>query len=461
MSTLWIDASAGLAGDMLCAALLDAGGDLDALLRDLDGLGLSGWSARTERARRGAMAGLRFVVEVEAEAGAPYAPEQGYPRALLQLQVGPGAPDSAPLRREAREPAGEVDEVSGDDSVDDRAHGHSHGHGHDHDHGHEHSHHTWAQIRALLLAAPLPDRARQRALAVFARLAEAEARVHGVPVEGVAFHEVGAVDSIVDIVGACLLMEQLGVERLVCTPLPLGQGEITCAHGRLSLPAPATLELLRGWPAVQDGRRGELVTPTGAALAVALAEPGPMPSMTLRAVGYGAGTWDPKEWANLARVALGEERRADSALEVEVLEAQVDDMPGEAVPPLIEALLRAGAVDAFATPVLMKKGRPGLLLTALAPPPAADAVADALLRHSSSFGLRRAPARREVLDRAWAEVATPYGAVRVKVGSRGGVEYHASPEFADCAARAGAAGVPLAEVYAAALAAYRGRADCP
>lgn len=290
---------------------------------------------------------------------------------------------------------------------------------------------------------------------MFERLAQAEGRVHGVSPERVSFHEVGAIDSIVDIVGCCLLLEQLGVDEIVATPLPLGSGQINAAHGRLSLPAPATLELLRGWPTVQDGRVGELLTPTGAALITTLAKPGPMPSMTPRATGVGAGTRDPA-WSNTVRVVLGDASAPSSPTRVEQIEAQVDDMSGELLPALIEALLRAGALDAWAAPVHMKKGRAGLLLSAIAEPERAEAVCEALLRHSSTFGLRRFPAERVVLDRRHVEVMTPYGAVRVKVGSRLGVELHASPEHADCAARAAEAGVPLAEVYAAAVAAYRG-----
>ena len=308
----------------------------------------------------------------------------------------------------------------------------------------------------MILRSSLPQAVKDAAVAAFGALAEAEARVHGVPVERVSFHEVGAVDSIIDMVGACYLLWRLGVEALTVSPLPLGGGTVQTAHGVLTVPVPATIELLRGFPVFQDGRRGELVTPTGAALARALGKPGPMPSMRPTATGYGAGTRNPEGWNNVTRLILGEPLGADEAAdvpadEVEVISAQVDDMPGEALPALISALLAAGAADAFAAPVVMKKGRLGQLITAICAPERAGAVGDALLRHSTSFGLRRHRAQREVLDRRHVTVQTAFGAVRVKLGARGGELYQAKPEHEDCARLALAAGVPLARVVEAAL----------
>lgn len=306
----------------------------------------------------------------------------------------------------------------------------------------------------MLLDAELPERARARALAVFTRLAEAEARVHGMAVEDVAFHEVGAVDSIVDIVSAALLLEQLGVDRLVVSALPVAGGTIRTAHGVTPLPAPATLELLRGWPVVPGPPGREHVTPTGAAIAAALAEPGPMPAMRLLGVGHGAGTRDPADVPNVVRVVLGEESAPSSPEEVVVLEAQMDDLPGEHLPALLEALLAAGALDAFAAQILMKKGRPGLLVQALATPSGSAAVELALLRHGSTFGVRRHTARRRVLDRRHVPVTTPWGEVRIKLGILDGELLRAAPEHEDVAALARAAGVPVPRVYAAAVRAF-------
>lgn len=397
---LYLDLQAGIAGDMFVAAMLQLGAPLEPIARALDGLGFGPLPVRSEPCMRGPFAALRFV-------------------------VAPAGPDA-----------------------------------------HHRSH---AEIARVLEAAPLPERARRRALAVFARLARAEGAVHGIPPEEVHFHEVGAVDSIVDTVGACLLLEQLGVDRVVASALPLGSGTVRAAHGRMTVPAPATLEVLTrwrgggaaGWPTFQDGIPGERVTPTAAALVCALATPGAgpqgaMPGMRPLAVGYGAGTRDPAAIANVARVVLGEDLERPAAPpspdRVEVLEAQVDDMPGEWIPPLIDALLGAGALDAFICPVVMKKGRPGMLITALAPEGRAEPVIEALLRHSTTLGLRRRATRREVLERRHEVVQTPFGEVRIKLGLRGGMVIQSSPEFEDCAARAREAGVPIQDVYRAALA---------
>lgn len=425
---LYIDPFAGAAGDMLTAALIDLGARLDDIQEALLALPLRGYALEAPRALRGPFSATRFIVS-------PVASASDLPAAT--------------------EPEG----------AHDHGHGHSHDHGHGHGHLHAHiqldpwpdqPHRSWRGIRQMLLQSALPERARDRALAAFTRLAEAEAHVHGVPVEDVEFHEVGAVDSIVDIVAAAVGLELLGVDRLVSGPLPMGSGMITTAHGRTPLPAPATLQILVGFPVVPGPPGREHVTPTGAALIAALAEPGPMPAMTVLGVGHGAGTRDPADVPNVLRVVLGQERRPDSPDRVVSVEAQMDDLSGEHLPPLIEALLEAGALDAYATPVLMKKGRTGLLVTALASPPLADAVEIALLRHGSTFGVRRQVMDRRVLDREHVTVRTPYGPARIKLGRLDGALVHAAPEFEDVRALARSAGVPVPVVHAAVLRAYDG-----
>jgi len=391
LTTLWLDASAGAAGDMICGALLDAGADPVALEGNLRTLALGPWSLSLERVRRGALDALHFKV---------------------------------------------VDDAPPD---------------------HDHHHTAWSTIRGMLEQAPLPPGARDKALRVFSRLAAAEARVHGIPVDQVAFHEVGALDSIVDVVGACLLLEQLGVTRIIATPLPLGGGTVQTAHGPLPIPVPAVVSLLQGWPAVQDGRTGELVTPTGAALITTLAEPGPMPTMIPTASGLGAGTRNPSDRANVVRAVLGTPLDAPDADAVHVLETQVDDMPGEWLPAWLDALFAAGALDAWATPVLMKKGRPGLLLSALAKPDGVDAVTQALLLHGTTFGVRLRTTTRRVLDRRWDTVHTDYGSIRVKLGLWRGDVVQVAPEHEDVAAAAHAAQVPLQVVHRAALCAWEDR----
>lgn len=315
---------------------------------------------------------------------------------------------------------------------------------------------SWATIRKLLKGSALHPRVRERSLRVFEGLAHAESRVHGTPVDRVHFHEVGGVDSIVDIVGACAALEFLEIDTVVATPLPMGQGTVNTEHGLLPIPVPAVVEVLVGWPVVPSPFPGELVTPTGAALVAGLATPGSLPALRVEAVGYGAGTRDPGTHANVLRVVIGEGGAGSEAVVVE-LRAQVDDLPGEAVPPLVEALLAAGAVDAFVTPVAMKKGRPGLLVTALCPPDRRPAVGDALLRHGGTLGYRYETLAREVLARRHVTVTTAYGDIRVKLGEREGAALVTAPEYADCAAAALAAGVPVARVYGAALAAYAAR----
>ncbi len=383
--TLWLDTTAGAAGDMICGALLDCGARWEALEKGLALLGLPGVAVQREEVQRGALRACWFQVS----------PEENPP------------------------------------------------------------HRTWRDIRTLLEESTLPGTVKENAQAVFARLAQAEGRVHGIDPETVHFHEVGALDAVVDVVGACLLLADLDVTDLVASPLPMGAGTVETAHGTLPVPVPAVLELMNGWPTVQDDREGEWVTPTGAALVTTLARPGAMPAMCPTATGLGAGTRNPPERPNVVRAVLGEAAKSLQQETICVLEACVDDMTGEQVPPLLDALLSAGAKDAWAQAVWMKKGRPGLAVTALAAPDQEDRVADALLRHSSSFGLRRTLTRRDILERGWVDVETDYGRIKVKEGRRLDEVLHAAPEFEDCLKAAKEAGVPVAEVHAAAITAYR------
>ena len=316
-------------------------------------------------------------------------------------------------------------------------------------------HRPWARIRALLLAAKLPDGARRLALSAFERLAEAEGRIHGVPIGAVEFHEVGAVDSIIDIVGSALLVDALGPARIVCLPLPSGGGVGQSAHGPIPFPAPATLDLLRGH-SIRPSGPGERVTPTGAALVAAWTEPvDSLPAMRLEKVGHGAGT---KRWAdapNLLRAALGAAVRDPAADDLLQLEANLDDLSPQLLAVALAAALDAGALDAWIAPVTMKKGRPGHLLGALLPAGRRAAVEAALFRETTTLGLRSFPVSRTVLDRELIEVTTAYGPIRIKLGRQDGLLLNAAPEFEDCAAAARDHGVGVKEVIAAAIAAFR------
>lgn len=318
------------------------------------------------------------------------------------------------------------------------------------------------EIIKLIVDADLPAAVAQNALIVFQRLAEAEAAVHGIEVEQVHFHEVGATDALVDIVGACAGLAALGLERIVCSPVPTGYGTVTCAHGVLPVPAPATAELLRGVPLAACDEQAELVTPTGAAILTTLAEGfGPLPPMRLARVGYGAGTRAGQRRPNLLRLLIGDAAQPTAADrdEVVVLEAQVDDATGQAVAHACERLLAGGALDAFIVPIIMKKGRPGQLVTALCRPEDADALADLLLAETSTLGVRRTAAQRTKLPREVATVDTRFGPIRVKVAQRATGGRRAWPEYEDCASAARAAGVPLVDVQQEALRAWAQQDD--
>ena len=315
-----------------------------------------------------------------------------------------------------------------------------------------------SDILALLEASALPERPRRQAQAIFQRLGEAEAKVHGVDVQEVHFHEVGAVDSIVDIVAATVGLERLGVEGVLCSPLPTGSGTVQTAHGELPLPAPATAELLRRWEIVPgpEGARGELTTPTAAAVLTTLAErAGAAPEMTLEAVGYGAGAREAGPVPNLLRVLIGSCRQPGRIDTVVELSANLDDCTGEVIGAALEKLLAAGCLDAWATPVYMKKSRPGWMLSALCRFDDADRAEEILFSETTTLGVRRRTCRRSKLARRHETVQTPYGPVRVKLGLRDGRALTAAAEFADARVAAEAHGVPLKEVLAAALEAWR------
>ena len=393
MRYLYVDAYSGVSGDMLLGALLDANLAAADLRRALAGMPVEGYALEVRRERKGGLAATRATVRLDEGAAQP-------PRHL-------------------------------------------------------------SEIERIISAADLPGRAAEWALAVFRRLAEAEAKVHGTSPEKVHFHEVGAVDAIVDIVGVCAGLALLGVERLTSSPLPMGSGYVETAHGRLPVPVPAVVELLRGIPTRPCEEEGELTTPTGAAILVTLAEGfGPMPSMVTEAVGYGAGSREGKRVPNCLRVVLG--RLCDEGDEAEadtvwLLETNVDDATGETLGAASGALLAAGALDVWLVPATMKKGRPGVVLACLAQEGALGAVEDAMFRETTTFGVRRRRVQRSKLAREHVTVQTRYGAVRVKVGRRGGEVTTALPEYEDCRRRAEACGVAFREVYEAALAAYRAR----
>jgi len=383
---LWVDASAGIAGDMLLGALLDAGASLDAVRSAVAAVVPGEVVVRTSAVTR---AGLR----------------------ALKVDV----------------------ESTGDG----------------------HPHRSWARIRALLGSADLPTAIRDPALAVFARLAEAEGRVHGIPADDVHFHEVGSWDAIADIVGVCAALADLGVDRVTASPVAVGSGRTRAAHGDLPVPVPAVLELARGWQVLAGGE-GELATPTGMALLRTLADTcGPIPPMEIAAVGIGAGGRDTGGRANVVRAVVGAAAVADAptASDMWVLETNVDDLDPRLWPTVLAALLAAGAPDAWLVPILMKKGRPAHTLCVLAHYGDREALRDRVFALTSTLGVRETPVSRTALQRDWRAVTVPGGEVRIKVGLRAGRIATTTAEFEDAAALARTRGVPVRRVLDEAAAA--------
>ncbi|MGC1615394.1 MAG: nickel pincer cofactor biosynthesis protein LarC [Candidatus Acidiferrum sp.] len=345
-------------------------------------------------------------------------------------------------------------------------------------------HRSLGAILEILEKSQLAAVVRERAGAIFRRLGEAEARVHDVALEKIHFHEVGAVDAIVDIVGACIGFQTLEIEKFACSPLNVGGGTAKMAHGVLPVPAPATANLLQGKPTYSNGVQKELVTPTGAAIVATLCESfGPQPGMSVSAIGYGAGTADLEGQPNVLRIMVGEEVGAwkveesgaqpgfiaEGAMErslavplgfdeeIAVIEANLDDMNPQIFGYFLEKALGAGALDVYTTPVQMKKNRPGTLLTVLCKPADTNALMGLIFAETTTFGVRTYRAQRRILPREWVNVGTEFGDVRIKVSRVNGRILHVAPEFEDCRKLAVEKNVPLQRVIASALRNYEGK----
>jgi uncharacterized protein (TIGR00299 family) protein len=422
---LHFEPTSGIAGDMAVAALVDAGVPAAVVKGAVEAMGVRGLRVAFGRRKRGAFVGRSFEVTWPGQ-------ERGEPHG-----------DHAPARPH--------------DHAD-----HAHDHG-AHDHrakARQHDHRDYAEVKRLLKRARLDADARALAGDIFARLAEVEAELHGTRIDRVAFHEVGAYDSIADVVGVAAAIAHLAPISIGSLPPVVGTGVVRTAHGPVPVPAPATAALLAGGdiPMVPEGE-GELTTPTGAAILAAVVDRfGPLPPMVPRAIGYGAGSRELTDRPNVLRVTLGEPvgvEDAPAAPEVVLVEANVDDMSPQLVGPLFDALFAAGAVDVWSAPILMKKGRPAIQLSALTPPVSLAAVERAFFANSTTLGLRRRALERVVLARSFATVATSYGKVRIKLGALDGEILGAQPEFDDCRRLAARAHVPAREVLAAAAAAAR------
>jgi len=348
------------------------------------------------------------------------------------------------------------------------SHSHDHplhsGHPHDHpahsSHPHDHPpHHSLKEIASFIERSALSSEGKGRAIHMFERLADAESAIHGTPLESVHLHEVGALDSIVDIVGAVYGLEVLAADRVVSSPLNVGSGTVTCAHGVFPVPAPATARLLEGVPVYAGEVRMEMVTPTGALLVTEYAGAfGPLPPLTIRAIGYGAGDRDPEKHPNVLRLIVGEDGDAATERIVEIA-CEIDDMNPQLFGPLMDRLHAAGALDVFYAPVQMKKGRPGTLVTVLSTPSLRETLTGILFTDTTTIGVRYQEMTRERLAREVRQIATPLGMIRFKVATRNGRTVNAAPEFDDVARIAGERALPIKDVQAIAVKAWLDQND--
>ena len=413
MKTLYIECNMGAAGDILMAALSELLPDPEAFIARMNALGLPGVRFERQKTEKCGIIGTHIAVTVNGE------------------------------DEHSHDVAGTGNRYGGHGHSHD--HGQHHGHLHDdaeannpqlhehvHEHEHEYHHHhaSLHDICAIIEALDLPEAVKADSKAVYGRIAEAESKVHGRPVDHIHFHEVGTLDAVADVVGVCALMHEIAPEQVLVSPVHVGSGQVRCAHGVLPVPAPATALLLEGVPVYGGAIRGELCTPTGAALLVHFASDfGDMPAMTLEAVGYGMGTKD-FPWANCVRALLGQTREApDSAVE---LRCNLDDMTGEAIGYAAQCLRQAGALDVWTQAIQMKKDRPGTLLCCLCPPEREGEFASLMLKHTTTIGVRCQKLRRYTLKREAVTLDTPYGPVRAKRSHGFGVD-RVKPEFDDLA----------------------------
>jgi uncharacterized protein (TIGR00299 family) protein len=429
MKTLYLECAMGAAGDMLMAALLELLPDPDAFIDRMNRLGIPGVHVARLEAVKCGITGTRIEVKIRGEE------EES-------LDV----PANGHAHAHPHDHEHDYDHDDHDHHHDHEHDDHDHHHDHAHDHDHEHAHAGLEDLHSLIKGLPVSDSVRENAIAVYRLLAEAESHVHGRPVEEIHLHEVGAMDAVADIVGVCLILEALAPDRVLASPIHVGSGQVRCQHGILPVPAPATAYLLRGLPIYGGAIRGELTTPTGAALLRHFVTAfGPMPVMRVESVGYGMGKKD-FEAANCVRVFLGENDAAGGPNgEICELSCNVDDMTGEAVGFALESLFALGALDAFTLPIQMKKSRPGQMVFCLCSPERADALAQAMLRHTSTFGVRRSLCPRYMLNRHVETVDTPFGAIRRKTGDGYGVQKF-KWEYEDVATAARRAGVPIQDV---------------
>ena len=441
--TAYFDCFSGASGDMVLGALLDLGLPLEALRAALGSLDIEYGGISAERVLRAGVSATRFRANAEERlAHAGQVPS-------------PAHRDAASHEHHAHSPGSHVH--APDTRHDHGQHDHrDHDHG-DREHAHEasHSHHSLKDIARYIERSALSRTGKDRALALFEKLAQAEAAIHDVPIERIHLHEVGALDSIIDIVGAVFGMEWLGADEVIVSPLNVGSGTVWCAHGEFPVPAPATARLLAGVPIYAGAVANELVTPTGALLMTSYARSfGALPPMRVKQIGYGAGSRDFAKHPNVLRVLVGEGASSEETERVIVIECEIDDMNPQLFGPLMERLYADGALDVFYAPVQMKKNRPGTLVTVISPLDRREALSAVLFTDSTTIGVRYQEVLRERLAREVRTVDTPVGAIRFKVATRDGRVLNVAPEFEDCAKAAAERGMSIKDVQALAQKAW-------
>jgi uncharacterized protein (TIGR00299 family) protein len=495
MRIAYLECFSGISGDMFLGALLDAGVPPEVFTRTVEALGVD---ARLEISRvdRSGISATKLDVFA---AGEKELPREEFWQGAISSQQSAVSPATASSGTHSHEherehahfhshdshsddhghshshsqtpPGAAVPHEHGHSHAHEHSHSHDHGHQHEHEHGHAHSHRGLKEIRQIIHAASISQQAKDRAIKIFETLGAAEAKVHNTDIEDIHFHEVGAIDAIVDIVCASVGAEALGVDEWVCSPLNVGGGTVVCAHGAFPIPAPATLELLKHAPVYSGEIQKELVTPTGAAIVSVLASRfSHFPAMKTEKTGYGAGTRNFKNSPNVLRLSVGEtptgrpDRAAFARSEVEespfpveeitVLEANVDDMTPQVFGYVMEQALQNGALDAFGTPVQMKKSRPGMLLTVLCRTEDTQALTKFILAETTTLGVRMRRENRAALTRRHVSVRTKWGEVRMKLANLNGSISNYAPEYEDCRQIAKEKKVPLKTVMQEAIKVY-------
>jgi len=440
MKTIYLDIFSGISGDMFIGAMIDLGVDFKQLDKELQKLGLHDYHLHLSRGTKANIEGTKFDVHLEEDHHHEHKEDHEH--------------HTHAHHEHAHSHSHGHSHAAHRDDHDDE---HGHHHGDEHEHEHEHGR-NFSEIKELINHSTLSAWVKQKAIAVFQRVAVAEGKIHGKPPESVHFHEVGAVDSIIDIVGACIALELLGKPRVLSASVVEGTGWINCAHGRFPIPAPATLGILaeRKVPIFQCDEPTELVTPTGAAILAEFAEGfGPMQNLAAERVGYGLGTRNNKTRPNVLRAVLGQSGSATNhdweTDTVVTLQTNLDDISSEILGSFMEQALSAGALDVFYTPIQMKKNRPGVLLSVLCATQDADKFSEMIVRETSAFGVRRYTTERRKLKRETVRVRTSFGEVDVKIGRLDGKVVQVAPEFESCRAIAQRNAVPLKQVFEAAL----------